>query len=173
VARATVLRYHALAGSWSINPEPLRSRQVDGAGAWARFRHITLPLLRRSWRGDPLLDVLPSRFFNIVYVLTRGGPSTQRTSSPLAYQVGLQAGKIGEGSAIALFMFPYSGIVYLQLHYASGRSDGHAPPIPASHLPWPMPVFSTPLLRAVPFYFMLIPSLKGDAELYDLKANPS
>jgi len=58
--------------------------------------------------------------FNIVYVLTRGVPvNSTHLFATFAYQVGLQAGKIGEGSAIALFMFPVLAvIVYVQLHYA-------------------------------------------------------
>ena len=58
--------------------------------------------------------------FNIVYVLTRGGPiNSTHLFATLAYQVGLQAGRIGEGSAIALVMFPaLAAVVYFQLHYA-------------------------------------------------------
>src|SRR5207247_11167685 len=42
-----------LAGLMSINPELYEAAESDGAGAWARFRHITLPLLR------PVLTAVP------------------------------------------------------------------------------------------------------------------
>jgi multiple sugar transport system permease protein len=110
-----------LAGLMSINPEFYEAAETDGAGAWARFRHITLPLLRPVLAVVILFStILTFADFNIVYVLTRGGPiNSTHLFATLAYQVGLQAGKIGEGSAIALFMFPVLAvIVYLQLHYA-------------------------------------------------------
>jgi len=110
-----------LAGLVAINPELYEAAAADGAGAWARFRHVTLPLLRPVLAVVVLFStILTFADFNIVYVLTRGGPvNSTHLFATLAHQVGLQAGKIGEGSAIALFMFPaLAVIVYFQLHYA-------------------------------------------------------
>ena len=110
-----------LAGLMSINPELYEAAESDGADAWARFRYITLPLLRPVLAVVILFStILTFADFNIVYVLTRGGPvNSTHLFATFAYQAGLQAGKIGEGSAIALFMFPVLAvIVYLQLHYA-------------------------------------------------------
>ncbi len=110
-----------LAGLIAINPELYEAAESDGAGAWARFWRITLPLLRPVLAVVVLFStILTFADFNIVYVLTRGGPvNSTHLFATLAYQVGLQAGRIGEGSAIALFMFPALAlIVYCQLHYA-------------------------------------------------------
>ncbi len=110
-----------LAGLIAINPELYEAAESDGAGAWARFWHVTLPLLRPVLAVVVLFStILTFADFNIVYVLTRGGPvNSTHLFATYAYQVGLQAGKIGEGSAIALFMFPVLAlIVYCQLHYA-------------------------------------------------------
>jgi multiple sugar transport system permease protein len=110
-----------LAGLMAINPEFYEAAEADGAGAWARFWHITLPLLRPVLAVVILFStILTFADFNIVYVLTRGGPiNSTHLFATLAYQVGLQAGRIGEGSAIALVMFPaLAVIVYFQLHYA-------------------------------------------------------
>jgi multiple sugar transport system permease protein len=110
-----------LAGLMAINPELYEAAEADGAGAWARFWHITLPLLRPVLAVVILFStILTFADFNIVYVLTRGGPvNSTHLFATLAYQVGLQAGRIGEGSAIALVMFPaLAVIVYFQLHYA-------------------------------------------------------
>ncbi len=110
-----------LAGLMAINPELYEAAQSDGAGAWRRFWHVTLPLLRPVLAVVILFStILTFADFNIVYVLTRGGPiNSTHLFATLAYQVGLQAGKIGEGSAIALFMFPaLAVIVMMQLHYA-------------------------------------------------------
>jgi multiple sugar transport system permease protein len=110
-----------LAGLMAINPELYEAAESDGAGAWGRFWHVTLPLLRPVLAVVILFStILTFADFNIVYVLTRGGPiNTTHLFATLAYQVGLQAGRIGEGSAIALVMFPaLAAIVYFQLHYA-------------------------------------------------------
>ena len=110
-----------LAGLVSIPRELYEAAEADGAGPIARFWHVTLPLLRPVLAVVVLFStILTFADFNIVYVLTRGGPvNSTHLFATLAYQVGLQAGRIGEGSAIALFMFPILAlIVYGQLHYA-------------------------------------------------------
>jgi sn-glycerol 3-phosphate transport system permease protein len=65
-----------LAGLAGIPPELLDAARIDGAGAWARFRHVTLPLL-----GPTLAFVLVIAALNAltqvdhVVVMTQGGPS--------------------------------------------------------------------------------------------------
>jgi multiple sugar transport system permease protein len=57
--------------------------------------------------------------FQIVYVLTRGGPiNSTHLFATLAYQTAILAGRLGEGAAVSLFMFPILVIcVILQLRY--------------------------------------------------------
>ena len=57
--------------------------------------------------------------FNIVYILTRGGPvNSTHLFATLAYQVGLNGGNLGQGAAISLFLFPMLGVVvFFQLRY--------------------------------------------------------
>lgn len=110
-----------LAGLMSIDQELYDAAEADGAGAWARFWRITLPQLRPVLAVVILFStIFTFADFNIVYVLTRGGPvNSTHLFATFAYQVGLQGGRIGEGSAIALFMFPaLAAMVYFQLHYA-------------------------------------------------------
>lgn len=110
-----------LAGLMSIDQELYEAARADGAGAWGRFWHVTLPLLRPVLAVVILFStIFTFADFNIVYVLTRGGPvNSTHLFATFAYQVGLQAGKIGEGSAIALFMFPALAVfVFCQLRYA-------------------------------------------------------
>jgi multiple sugar transport system permease protein len=55
--------------------------------------------------------------FNIVYVLTHGGPiNSTHLPATLSRQVGLDSGRIGEGAAISLYLFPVlMMVVYAQL----------------------------------------------------------
>jgi multiple sugar transport system permease protein len=110
----------ALAGLVSIPREYFEAAEVDGAGSWARFRHVTLPLLKPVLAVVILFStIFTFADFNIVYVLTRGGPmNTTHLFATLAYQVGLSGGNLGQGAAISLFLFPMLGaIVFLHLRY--------------------------------------------------------
>src|SRR5437773_4418586 len=109
-----------LAGLVSIPREYYEACEVDGAGSWGRFRHVTLPLLRPVLAVVILFStIFTFADFNIVRVLTRGGPvNTTHLFATLAYQVGLDGGNLGQGAAISLFLFPMlAAIVFLQLRY--------------------------------------------------------
>src|SRR5919109_1667130 len=109
-----------LAGLVAIPREYYEAAEVDGASAWLRFRHVTLPLLRPV---IPVVTLFSTIFtfsdFNIVQVLTRGGPvNTTHLFATLAYQVGLFGGNLGQGAAISLFLFPMlAAVVFVQLRY--------------------------------------------------------
>jgi ABC-type sugar transport system permease subunit len=64
-----------LAGLQGIPGELYESASIDGASAWQKFRHITLPSLAPiSSVVLLLLAVWAFRRFDVVYLLTRGGP---------------------------------------------------------------------------------------------------
>ncbi len=97
-----------LAGLVAIPRELYEAAETDGAGELSQFRFVTLPLLR-PMLGIVILysAVMTISDFEIVYLLTRGGPrNTTHLFSTLAYQVGLVGTKIGQGAAISLFIFP-------------------------------------------------------------------
>ncbi len=109
-----------LAGLVAVPREYYEAAEVDGAGAWGRFRHVTLPLLRPVLAVVILFStIFTFSDFNIVYVLTRGGPiNTTHLFATLAYQVGLTGGNLGQGAATSLFLFPMLGaVVFFQLRY--------------------------------------------------------
>lgn len=96
-----------LAGRMTIAPELYQAARLDGAGSWALFRYVTLPLLR------PLIFVVlifrtidAFRVFDAIYVLTGGGPAnTTETLSIYAYKVLFQGLEFGYGSAVAAAVF--------------------------------------------------------------------
>ncbi len=107
-----------LAGLVSIPQELYEAAETDGAGAWTKFRHITLPMIKPVLAIVILFStIFTLSDFNIVFVLTRGGPMNMtHLLGTLSYTIGIAGGKIGEGAAIALFLFPVLfTIVYLQL----------------------------------------------------------
>jgi multiple sugar transport system permease protein len=109
-----------LAGLQALPKEVMEAAEVDGASAWRRFRHVTLPLLRPVIAVVTLFStIFTFSDFNIVQVLTRGGPvNSTHLFATLAYQVGLQGGNLGQGAAISLFLFPMlAAVVFIQLRY--------------------------------------------------------
>ena len=109
-----------LAGLVSIPREFYEAAEVDGAGSWGRFRHVTLPLLKPVLAVVILFStIFTFSDFNIVQVLTSGGPvNTTHLFATFAYQMGLTGGNLGQGAAISLFLFPMlAAIVFVQLRY--------------------------------------------------------
>jgi multiple sugar transport system permease protein len=97
-----------LAGLMAIPKELYEAAEADGAGPVRRFWHITLPLLKPVL-GIVILfsTIFTFSEFNIVYVLTHGGPiNSTHLFATLSRQVGLESGRIGEGAAISLYLFP-------------------------------------------------------------------
>jgi len=114
-----------LAGLVSIPKELYEAAEADGASAAARFWNITLPLLKPVLAIVVLFStIFTFSDFNIVYVLTHGGPiNSTHLFATLARQVGLESGQIGQGAAISLYLFPVLAIVvWVQLKFVRRQS---------------------------------------------------
>jgi multiple sugar transport system permease protein len=101
-----------LAGLQAVPQELHEAAAIDGAGTWDRFKAVTLPVIS----GITLITTLFSIIwtfgdFQLIYVLTKGGPANAtHIFGTYAYQIGLNATQIGQGAAIALYMFPILAI---------------------------------------------------------------
>jgi multiple sugar transport system permease protein len=114
-----------LAGLVSIPKELYEAAEADGASAAARFWHVTLPLLKPVLAVVVLFStIFTFSDFNIVYVLTHGGPiNSTHLFATLSRQIGLESGQIGQGAAISLYLFPVLAVVVLvQLRYIRKQS---------------------------------------------------
>jgi multiple sugar transport system permease protein len=97
-----------LAGLVAIPKDVEEAAAVDGAGFWRRMFEITMPLMMPIIAVAALFGaILTFTDMAVVYVLTRGGPtnSTQVLAS-WAFFRGIEGGDVGQGAAIALFLFP-------------------------------------------------------------------
>jgi multiple sugar transport system permease protein len=109
-----------LAGLVSIPRELYEAAEADGAGAPGRFWNITLPLLKPVLAVVVLFStIFTFSDFNIVYVLTHGGPiNSTHLFATLSRQIGLESGQIGQGAAISLYLFPVLVfVVFVQLRF--------------------------------------------------------
>jgi multiple sugar transport system permease protein len=93
----------ALAGLQGISPEYYEAAEVDGAGAFQRFRHVTLPLLKPSLAVALLIRTMDCfRTFDVIYAMTGGGPGTSSQNLMVfAYYTGFEFFRISAASAIA------------------------------------------------------------------------
>ncbi|MGH2537740.1 MAG: carbohydrate ABC transporter permease [Candidatus Promineifilaceae bacterium] len=97
-----------LAGLTSIPRDLLDQAAVDGAGFWRTHFRVTIPLIMPIMSIALLFGII-STFSDMVvtFVLTRGGPVYYTQVLPLwAWFKGIDGGALGEGAAIALFLFP-------------------------------------------------------------------
>jgi multiple sugar transport system permease protein len=109
-----------LAGLSSIPRDIHDAAQVDGAHFWRHLFQITLPLLTPIMTVAILFGVVFTfTDMIVIYVLTRGGPyDTTQVLASLAFFTGVNAGDLGQGAAISLFLFPVlvaAAIVFLRL----------------------------------------------------------
>ena len=113
-----------LAGLQSIPQELYEAADIDGASAWSKFWNVTFPLLMPVTAVVTLFSIVQTfADFQIVYVLTRGGPvNSTHLFATLTHQTAILAGRLGEGAAVSLFMFPILVIaVILQLRYLQNQ----------------------------------------------------
>jgi ABC-type sugar transport system permease subunit len=96
-----------LAGLQNIDPALYEAARIDGASAWQQLRHVTLPLLRPALLVALIFRALDAfRVFDLIYVLTGGGPGT--ATEPLAlyaFDALLQDLRFGFGSALSVVLF--------------------------------------------------------------------
>lgn len=65
-----------LAAMQSIPPDLYESSSMDGAGTWAKFRYITLPLIKRPLLfATTLTSIASFTMFQIAFLLNQGGPA--------------------------------------------------------------------------------------------------
>jgi len=109
-----------LAGLVAIPKELYEAAESDGANAWYRFWYVTLPMLKPVLAIVVLFStIFTFSDFNIVYVLTHGGPiNSTHLFATYSRMIGLESGRIGEGAAVSLYLFPLLAfVVWFQLRF--------------------------------------------------------
>jgi len=97
-----------LAGLQGIPPELYEAADIDGAGVWHRFRHITVPMLAPTSFFIFITSVIGGfqGGFDMAYVLTQGGPDGATTTlSYYIYNHAFEYFNMGYAAAISLVLF--------------------------------------------------------------------
>jgi multiple sugar transport system permease protein len=92
-----------LSGMQSVSTEVTEAAELDGLSEWQKLWRIVLPLIRPVLLVVVLIRLIDSiRMFDLVFVMTRGGPgSTTEVLSLFSYVTGFASGDMGSASAIA------------------------------------------------------------------------
>ncbi len=96
-----------LAGLQAIPETLYEAAALDGAGRWARFRHVTLPQLRNPLIFVVLVTaILSFRVFDQVRIMTRGGPDDASTTVIYeAVRAGFDRAQVARGAAMTVIFF--------------------------------------------------------------------
>lgn len=121
-----------LAGLQKIPPTLYRAARIDGASGPRLFWHITLPSLRTTLATALVLQTVWSlRLFDLIYVLTRGGPADGTVMlNFLAYRETFNHLRIGYGAAVADLLFAFTfvlAILYIRLFRSRAAAAGARP----------------------------------------------
>jgi multiple sugar transport system permease protein len=97
-----------LAALKSVPEQLYEAAEIDGANAWQRFVHITLPMMRNIIAITVLFSLIVTfANFDIVQIMTAGGPRNMtHVFATYAFLLGIRSGDLPLGAAVSLFMFP-------------------------------------------------------------------
>jgi multiple sugar transport system permease protein len=115
-------------GLQNIPDNLFEAAALDGASSWQTFRHVTLPLLRPVSAITLLLGfVYTLKVFDIIWIMTRGGPGTSSTTlSTWSYQLGFGSllPHFGPGAAVGnllIIVALFFGLLYIRFQKEAAR----------------------------------------------------
>ncbi|WP_066586825.1 carbohydrate ABC transporter permease [Cellulomonas timonensis] len=115
-----------LAGMQQIPPEQYEAAMIDGANAWQRFRHVTVPGIRTSLALVTLTAISGAiNNFNGIWLFTRGGPvGATDILTTLAYRTAFQEFDFGKAAAISMIIFLMMMVLaVLYFYVVEGRKE--------------------------------------------------
>jgi raffinose/stachyose/melibiose transport system permease protein len=120
--------FHSLIYQGAVRQIPVsmyEAAQLDGAGRVRQFFSITLPQIKYTVILSSTLMVVGSlTFFDLIFVLTEGGPGDATRSLALdMYKTGFQANLMGPACAIACILVVVGLLLALLLRRLGGRGD--------------------------------------------------
>jgi multiple sugar transport system permease protein len=101
-----------LAALKSVPEQLYEAAAIDGANAWQKFIHITLPMMKNIMAITILFSLIVTfANFDIVQIMTAGGPRNMtHVFATYSFLLGIRSGDLPLGAATSLFMFPILAI---------------------------------------------------------------
>lgn len=119
-----------LASIQAIPRDLYEAAWTDGASRWTRFRRITLPLMMPAVITMSMLSLIATfNSFDIIWILTQGGPSGETTTMIIdTYKTAIGSKKYGQGAAravvICMFLSLFCLAYFRVTRRLSARSSG-------------------------------------------------
>ena len=115
-----------LSGMQSVSVEVVEAAELDGLTEWQKLWHIVLPLIRPVALVVLLIRLIDSiRVFDMIFVLTRGGPGTStEVLSIYSYVTGFTEGDMGSAAALAWVTVAFVNILVFFFLRALARTEG-------------------------------------------------
>lgn len=115
-----------LAGLTAVPPELIEAAEIDGANYWQRVRRVIIPLISPATIVVIALAVINSlKSFDIVYVMTRGGPfNSSDNLAMFMYNESFTKYRMGYGSAISVVLFLIT-LVMIVFYFRQVRNVEH------------------------------------------------
>ncbi|GID29876.1 carbohydrate ABC transporter permease [Paractinoplanes brasiliensis] len=115
-------------GLQAVPPEVHEAAELDGASGWQRFRWVTFPLLRPVSAITILLGLVYTlKVFDIIWIMTRGGPADASTTlATWSYRLGFGSlvPRFGPGAAVGNLLIVIAlacGLMYIRVQRGQQR----------------------------------------------------
>ena len=119
---------YCVAGYTNVSEEVYEASVIDGANKRQYFWHIALPLLKPTLKSAAILSMVGSlKYFDLVYVMTGGGPgdSTELMATYM-YKLSFAQFNMGYGSAVAGGMFILISLISLiTMRLLNGKKEDY------------------------------------------------
>jgi multiple sugar transport system permease protein len=114
-----------LAGLQAIPQDQYEAAQVDGANVFQRFRYVTIPGLQHVMLITVMLSTIwTANTFDLVWIMTGGGPSNATQVFAYLSYVTMANGRIGEAATIPLMAMPFfAALIVVMTRYMLSREQ--------------------------------------------------
>jgi multiple sugar transport system permease protein len=114
-----------LAALQTVPQDLYDAADVDGAGAWDTFWHVTLPAIKSVVAVVTLLSTIATlNDFNIVFIMTRGGPgAATHIFATYSYELGIMSQRWGLATAASMYSLPVVALLILIVVRVLRRED--------------------------------------------------
>lgn len=109
----TMMIYHA--GLMAVPSDLYEAARVDGANAWHRLRHVTIPMVAPAITANMVISIVGSlQTYQIIYVLTGDRPTTSVLALKV-FSIGFGTSEQGYAAAVSMIQFVLVAVIALVL----------------------------------------------------------